>query len=102
MNLAIVSPYPPDITGIGQYGFHLSRILAQSGQFLDISVLAGSRTKTSRVDVTSPMKVFYQWQPDRLGVGQAILADLRRRKPDLVWFNLGASVFGRSPLANLS
>jgi glycosyltransferase involved in cell wall biosynthesis len=102
MNLAIVSPYPPDITGIGQYGFHLSRILAQSGQFLDISVLAGSRTKPSRVDVTSPMKVFYQWQPDRLGVGQAILADLRRRKPDLVWFNLGASVFGRSPLANLS
>jgi glycosyltransferase involved in cell wall biosynthesis len=102
MNLAIVSPYPPDITGIGQYGFHLSQMLAQSGQFLDITVLAGARKPPRRVDNASPVKVFYQWQPDRLGVGQAILADLRLRKPDLVWFNLGASAFGRSPLANLA
>lgn len=101
MNLAIVSPYPPDITGIGQYGFHLSRTLAQSGQFMDITVLAGSRTASQRIDVSSSMKVIYQWRPDHLGVGLAILSFLRQRNPDLVWFNMGASVFGRSPLANL-
>lgn len=101
MNLAIVSPFPPDITGIGQYGFHLSRTLAQSGQFMEINVLAGSRTTPRKIDVSPTVRVIYQWQPDRLGVGQAILSFLRQAKPDLVWFNMGASVFGRSPLANL-
>ena len=31
----------------------------------------------------------------------AILTAIKDLKPDLVWYNLGASVFGRSPLANL-
>ena len=31
----------------------------------------------------------------------AILTEITGLKPDLVWYNLGASVFGRSPLANL-
>lgn len=101
MNLAIVSPYPPDITGIGQYGYHVSRALAQSGQFMQITVLAGARAASTRVDLSPSMKVMYTWQPDRLGIGPAILSSLVRRKPDLVWFNMGASVFGRSPLANL-
>jgi glycosyltransferase involved in cell wall biosynthesis len=101
MNLAIVSPFPPDITGIGQYGFHLSRTLAQSGQFMEIDVLAGSRNPPQKVDVSSSVRVIYQWQPDQLGIGHAILSFLHQGNPDLVWFNMGASVFGRTPLANL-
>jgi glycosyltransferase involved in cell wall biosynthesis len=42
------------------------------------------------------------WQPDRLDASWRIAAHLKRLEPDLVWFNLGASTFGRSPLANLS
>jgi hypothetical protein len=101
MNLAIVSPFPPEITGIGQYGYHVSRALAQSEQFSRIAVLAGSRTTTSNQVFPSSMTVDYIWKPDHLGIGKAILTDLRQKNPDLVWFNLGASVFGRSPLANL-
>src|SRR3972149_5411351 len=42
MHLAIVSPYPPNITGIGQYGYYVSRLLAQSGVFHRITVLTGA------------------------------------------------------------
>jgi glycosyltransferase involved in cell wall biosynthesis len=101
MNLAIVSPFPPDVTGIGQYGFHVSRALAQSGKFTHIRVLAGARAASESVDIPSSMKVVYAWQPDHLEVGLVINSYLRQQNPDLVWFNLGASVFGRSPLANL-
>jgi glycosyltransferase involved in cell wall biosynthesis len=48
------------------------------------------------------MAVQYAWQPGRLGSSAAIWAELRRLKPDLVWFNLGASIFGRTPLANMA
>jgi glycosyltransferase involved in cell wall biosynthesis len=36
-----------------------------------------------------------------LNAGLRIAAAVRRLRPDLVWLNLGASVFGRNPLANL-
>ena len=42
MHLTIVSPFPPAITGIGQYGYHLTRALANSGSFSRLTVLAGS------------------------------------------------------------
>lgn len=101
MNLAIVSPYPPEITGIGQYGYHLSQSLAQTGQFERIFVLAGSRAAPPAGSLDPRLRVEYTWQPDTPGVGRGIVANLQRQNPDLVWFNLGVSVFGRSPLANL-
>jgi glycosyltransferase involved in cell wall biosynthesis len=101
MNLAIVSPYPPDITGIGQYGYHVSRALAQSGQFSQVTVLAGARRGARVVHKTPALSVHPVWQPDRLGIGPSILSALHRHQPDLIWFNIGMSVFGRSPLANL-
>ncbi len=108
MELAIVSPFPPSITGIGQYGYHVSRALAQSGQFSRVTVLAGARAGLPRPmtpSLTRPagrsFSVEYAWQPDQLSAGPAILSALQRLQPDLVWYNMGASVFGRSPLANL-
>ena len=105
MNLAIVSPFPPAITGIGQYGYHIVRGLAQSGRFANITVLAGRQPGqglTKDIPVSPSVKVDFAWQRDHLDAGPAILSALRRLKPDLVWYNLGNSVFGRSPLANLS
>lgn len=100
MHLAVVSPYPPTITGIGQYGFHVSRSLAQSGLFSQLTVLSGSNGSLPSA-LPAPLKIENSWQPGQLTAGLNILAQLKRIKPDLVWFNLGASVFGSSPLANL-
>lgn len=100
MKLSIVSPYPPLITGIGQYGYHVSKLLAHSKAFSSVIILTGKSGKEIRVEPS--IKVEQLWQPNSWNIVTAIPARLRAIHPDLVWFNLGVSIFGRSPLANLS
>ncbi len=57
---------------------------------------------TSHPNHLGDTELDYCWQPGQLKAGQAILSRLKRLNPDLVWFNLGASIFGKSPLSNLS
>lgn len=101
MQLAIVTPYPPRITGIGQYGYHVSRLLANSGVFSKVTVLTG-HNGVPHTDVPAPIGIEHGWDPDQWHAGKAIPDALARIRPDLVWFNLGVSVFGREPLSNLS
>jgi glycosyltransferase involved in cell wall biosynthesis len=101
MHLAVVSPYPPSITGIGQYGYHVSRLLANSGAFSKITILCGESTFPQEYHLPN-LEMRTGWRPDRLDIGWRIPTHLRRLKPDAVWFNLGVSVFGKSPLANVS
>jgi len=46
--------------------------------------------------------VDYCWEPGQIEAGRTILSRLRQLQPDVVWFNLGATSFGRSPLVNLA
>jgi glycosyltransferase involved in cell wall biosynthesis len=100
MQLSIVSPYPPLITGIGQYGYHVSKLLARSNAFSRIVVLTGKSQGDPPVDPA--IHVQQTWQPNALDLAATIPAHLKAIHSDLVWFNLGVSIFGRSPLANLS
>jgi glycosyltransferase involved in cell wall biosynthesis len=102
MHLTIVSPFPPAITGIGQYGYHVTRALAQSGMFARITVLAGSHLMGECPNHLGSTELEYCWAPGQFKARQAILSHVNRLDPDLVWFNLGASIFGKSPLINLS
>jgi glycosyltransferase involved in cell wall biosynthesis len=102
MHLVIVSPFPPSITGIGQYGYHLTRTLAKSGLFSRLTVLAGSARHGEHPNHLGFTEVEYCWQPDSFQARQAILSRLKCLNPDLIWFNLGASIFGKSSLCNLS
>src|SRR5574338_1569478 len=98
MHLAIVSPFPPAITGIGQYGYHLTRARSASGAFERITVLAGSHQNGAHPNHLGRTQVEYCWGQGDLGARPKILSRLVHLRPDLVWFNLGASSFGRSPL----
>ena len=102
MHLAIVSPFPPAITGIGQYGYHVTRALAKSGAFSRVTVLAGSQVKGSTPNHLGHTEIDYCWQPGQWQARTAILSRVKRLNPDLIWFNLGASIFGKSPWLNLS
>lgn len=102
MHLTVVSPFPPTITGIGQYGYHITKAIEESGLFSRITVLAGARTPNGHSPSFKQAEIDYCWQPDQLNARSAIRSRLKRLNPDLVWFNLGASVFGKSPLANIS
>ena len=104
MHLVIVSPFPPSITGIGQYGYHLTRALANSGLFSRLTVLAGAADpqRGRHPNHLGFTEIDYCWQPDSLKARQIILSRVNQLHPDLIWFNLGASIFGKSPLSNLS
>lgn len=102
MHLTIVSPFPPTISGIGQYGYHVTRSLAKSGAFSRVSVLAGSKINGEHPNHLGITELEYCWGPGQLNARQSILSSVKRLNPDLVWFNLGASVFGRSPWINIS
>ena len=102
MHLVIVSPFPPSITGIGQYGYHVTRSLANSGLFSRLTVLAGSARNGQHPNHLGRTEINYCWQPDSLQARQAILSSVKQLNPDLIWVNLGASIFGKSPLSNLS
>lgn len=102
MHLTIVSPFPPTITGIGQYGYHVTRSLAKSGSFSRVTVLAGSKINGEHPNHLGITELDYCWGPGQLNARQAILSRVRRLDPDLVWCNLGASVFGKSPWMNIS
>jgi glycosyltransferase involved in cell wall biosynthesis len=102
MHLLIVSPFPPAITGIGQYGYHVTRALAQSGMFSHITVLAGSRIIGEHPNHLGTTELEYCWAPGQWQARTAILSRVKRLNPDLVWFNVGASIFGKSPWVNIS
>jgi len=102
MRLIIITPYPPAITGIGQYGYHVSRLLARSGSFSQVTVLTGQASLQFADENHIPLEIKRVWRPDKWRMIGAIPAQIKQLQPDLVWFNLGASVFGRFPPANLS
>jgi glycosyltransferase involved in cell wall biosynthesis len=102
MHLAIVSPFPPAITGIGQYGYHVTRALAQSGMFARVTVLAGSHINGERPNHLGLTEIEYCWAPGQLNARAVIFSRVKHLNPDLIWFNFGASIFGKSPLSNLS
>ena len=102
MHLAIVSPFPPAITGIGQYGYHMTRAFAVSNAFERITVLAGSSPNGITPNHLGDTKIDYCWAPGQLKARTVLLSRLKRLNPDLIWFNIGASIFGKSPWVNVS
>lgn len=102
MHLAIVSPFPPAITGIGQYGYHVTRALAHSGMFSRISVLAGSQINGEHPNHLGSTEIEYCWAPGQLNARQSILSHVKRLSPDLVWFNVRIGMFGESPWQSAS
>ena len=102
MHLVIVSPFPPSITGIGQYGYHVTRALVNSGSFERVTVLAGSQINGEYPNHLGSTEIEYCWAPGQLKARQAILSRVKRLNPDLVWFNLRIGMFGESPLQSVS
>ena len=102
MHLVVVSPFPPTITGIGQYGYHVTRALAQSGMLSRITVLAGSQVNGEHPNHLGSTEIEYCWAPGQLKARQNILSHVKRLNPDLVWFNVRIGMFGESPWQSIS
>src|ERR1700751_6386174 len=95
MKICLVTTFPPSTGGLSEYGFHIAQQL-QRNPFLNLTVLA---------DELSPDHVEPEgfngvrcWSFDDPGSVFRLLKAVNQLEPDVVWFNLLFSTFGRNPL----
>jgi glycosyltransferase involved in cell wall biosynthesis len=103
MHLCVVSPFPPELTGVGQYGWNVVRGLAGRDGFSAITVLAQHPGESGLVDAALPVgqvRVRRVWAPDDHVSAAQLARRVREERPDVAWFNLGYTVFGASRTVN--
>jgi glycosyltransferase involved in cell wall biosynthesis len=107
MHLCVVSPFPPELTGVGQYGWNIVRGLAHSGALSAITVLAPRNlaAEAPRGIATNDLphglvRVCPAWSRDDPMAGARLVRRIHAERPDVVWFNLGYTVFGASRPVN--
>jgi glycosyltransferase involved in cell wall biosynthesis len=99
MKICLVTTFPPSTGGLSEYGFHIAQEL-QRNPSLNLTVLADELPPGhSELDGFSVERC---WSYDRTAGIFRLLQTINRLRPDLVWFNLLFSTFGRSPLAAFS
>jgi glycosyltransferase involved in cell wall biosynthesis len=99
MKICLVTTFPPSTGGLSEYGFHIAREL-QRNPFLDLTVLADELPH----DSVEPdgFQVLRCWSFDDPKTVFRLLKTIRSLKPDVVWFNLLFSTFGRNPFVAFS
>ena len=103
MHLCVVSPFPPELTGVGQYGWNVVRGLAASGDFSAITILAQQSAEPDPPEArlpTSLVRVRRVWARDDMVTALQLARQVRAERPDVAWFNLGYTVFGASRSVN--
>ncbi len=99
MKICLVTTFPPSTGGLSEYGFHIAREL-QRNPFLSLTVLADELPPT-HVELDG-FAVQRCWSFDDPCSVIRLTKTLRSLKPDVVWFNLLFSTFGRNPLVAFS
>lgn len=95
MKICLVTTFPPSTGGLSEYGFHIAQEL-QRNPFLNLTVLADELPgEAAELDGFSVVRC---WSFDDPSSSYRLLKTLRQLKPDVVWFNLLFSTFGRNPL----
>jgi glycosyltransferase involved in cell wall biosynthesis len=79
---------------LSEYGFHIAQEL-QRNPFLSLTVLADKLPRVSAEP--EGFTVVRCWSFDDPATAYRLIRTIRRLKPDVVWFNLLFSTFGRNP-----
>lgn len=95
MKICLVTTFPPSTGGLSEYGFHVAREL-QRNPFLNLTVLADQLPHGH--SEPEGFNVVRCWSFDDPLTVIRILQAIRKIKPDVVWFNLLFSTFGRNPV----
>ncbi len=69
LHLAIVTPFPPRLSGIGQYGYHVSHALAGTGVFERVTVLTETAPDTPPVERWHGLRIERLWRCNGLDAG---------------------------------
>jgi glycosyltransferase involved in cell wall biosynthesis len=95
MKICLVTTFPPSQGGLSEYGLHIAEELRRN-PFVSLTILADQ--------ISSPepelegFSVQRCWSFDNPRSAARILKALHRLRPDVVWFNLLFSTFGRNPI----
>ena len=99
MKICLVTTFPPSTGGLSEYGFHIAKELRRNPA-LSLTVLADELPPGhSELDGFSVLRC---WSYDQTAGIFRLLQTINRLRPDVVWFNLIFSTFGRSPLVAFS
>lgn len=99
MKICLVTTFPPSQGGLSEYGLHIAQELSRN-PFLSLTVLA-DQVSPSQPELEG-FSVLRCWSFDDPASTVRILRALQKVKPDVVWFNLLFSTFGRNPLIAFS
>src|SRR5580692_10801227 len=99
MKICLVTTFPPSQGGLSEYGLHIAQQL-RSDPFLSLTILA-DKIPSSPPELED-FTVLRCWSFDDPASAARILRALRKLKPDVVWFNLLFSTFGRNPVIAFS
>ena len=99
MKICLVTTFPPSTGGLSEYGFHIAQEL-QRNPFLSLTVLA-DQLPTAQQE-RDGFTVLRCWSFDDPASAYQLIKTIRRLKPDVVWFNLLFSTFGRNPFVAFS
>jgi glycosyltransferase involved in cell wall biosynthesis len=95
MRICLVTTFPPSQGGLSEYGLHIAQELRRN-PFLSFTILADKIS--SEEPEFENFNILRCWSFDDPLSCVRLLKELRKLKPDVVWFNLLFSTFGRNPL----
>jgi glycosyltransferase involved in cell wall biosynthesis len=94
MKICLVTTFPPSRGGLSEYGFHIAREL-QHDPFLSLTIL-GDEISGAEME-TADFSIIRCWKFNDPASALNVLSEIRRLKPDVVWFNLIFTTFGHDP-----
>ncbi|HZZ14471.1 MAG TPA: glycosyltransferase [Candidatus Sulfotelmatobacter sp.] len=95
MKICLVTTFPPSQGGLSEYGLHIAEELRRN-PFLSLTILADKlASPQSELEGFSVRRC---WEFDDPWNSLRLLQTIAKLKPDVVWFNLLFSTFGRNPL----
>src|SRR6202035_2956815 len=95
MKICLVTTFPPSQGGLSEYGLHIAEELRRN-PFLSLTILA-DKLPTDQPELDG-FSVRRCWTFDDPASAVRLLQTIGELKPDVVWFNLLFSTFGRNPL----
>ena len=99
MRICAVTSFPPTVAGVADYGAFLVEELARDGRVEHVTVLADRVDSAAEREVMRRVEIRRVWERDRANIGITLDRAIAQTNADVVWFNLGLTMFGTSPAA---
>jgi len=99
MRICAVTSFPPTVAGVADYGAFLVEELARDRRVEHVTVLADRARGAAEREADRRIEILRVWERDRANIGITLDRAIARTDADVVWFNLGLTMFGTSPAA---